>query len=360
MNPVQAPRWLRASHFTADPEGHGGCRRTAQIEELFRRLGREPIEAPLLASAGRWQNFRKGWHWHKLLRDLGPRPEAIAYLGHRAHRWEMALAKHPSEIPMVWEDTLDPLPALAAKRTGHRVLAFPHNFETLVGLAGPDQFDPIATDSEIRRLRLADTVFVISREEQWLLETAGVRSHHLPYRPPAALASRFRAIRAARAARSSADGPWLLLGSAGNPPTFAGLKDLAAALRHHSGRKRRAIVAGYFSVEARKLFDKLDGVEFAGEIPPDEATRRLTECAGLIAWQRGGLGALTRIPEALAAGVPVLANANAARDTAGLAGVHTFASPDELLGRWDDPPPPMPPPPGDNESLENLIADALA
>jgi hypothetical protein len=61
----------------------------------------------------------------------------------------------------------------------------------------------------------------------------------------------------------------------------------------------------------------------------------------------GGAGAVTRIPEALLAGIPVIANRNAARDQPETPGVHVYEDAAEFaeLVRARLPYPPPPPEP---------------
>jgi hypothetical protein len=56
----------------------------------------------------------------------------------------------------------------------------------------------------------------------------------------------------------------------------------------------------------------------------------LAEARGLLVHQDRGAGALSRITEALVAGVPVIANRIAARSTRGYQGVSVYDTPEEL------------------------------
>jgi hypothetical protein len=73
----------------------------------------------------------------------------------------------------------------------------------------------------------------------------------------------------------------------------------------------------------------------------------MVHCSALLIHTVAGAGAVTRIPEALLAGIPVIANSNAARDQFGTPGVHVYANRAEFaaLVRARLPVPPAPPAP---------------
>jgi hypothetical protein len=83
----------------------------------------------------------------------------------------------------------------------------------------------------------------------------------------------------------------------------------------------------------------------------------MATCSAVLIHTFGGAGAVTRIPEALVAGVPVIANANAARDQYGTPGVHVY---DDSAGfctfiRAALPIPPSPPRPAAEGLFQSVL-----
>ena len=90
-------------------------------------------------------------------------------------------------VTFLWENTQD-LPSLyMMKAAGAKIIAYPHNLESLV----PTQVDltthkqsPYWLYEEVKRLKLCDEVYTISKEETWLLQLFGINAKYFPYYPP--------------------------------------------------------------------------------------------------------------------------------------------------------------------------------
>ena len=254
---------------------------------------------------------------------------------------------------LLWETTYDVLLPTLAKEAGYKIIALPHNLEALVSeqvFANPsyDPFSDLA--DEVHRLALADAIFTISKEERWLLEARGLAPHYLPFYPTAALAEECALIRNKRSAFALSDPhnprPLLLLGAALNPATARGMSVQLGWLAEMGEGAPRVVVAGP-ETDTRLAAHRSPRVKLLGRIPRPPLVALLESCAALLIHTTGGAGAVTRIPEALLAGVPVIANANAARDQYDTPGVNLYNSPAEFRALALAPPslPPVPLPP---------------
>jgi hypothetical protein len=312
----------------------GGQRRASQIAELIRRAGFEVAPVPLdscpqfrrYALAGLAASYKAG---------LGvSRRGVVAGAAYRA-----AMVAHRGPKVMVRERTLGcgRMAADLAHGAGFRTVVLPQNFESLVG----GQDDPLvrfrsraaAAADELRRLAREDRVFSISREEQWLLTAHGIPADHLPYFPvPEWEADLLRVRRARRPVRPRR---LVVIGSVSNPPVRAGVLDL---LRRAGPVVRRA---------GAELHVAGNDTAALGRLSDDDLYALLATATAALVYQSSGCGALTKIPELLLAGVPVLANGVAARSAHHYAGVHLFETAAEMaeLIRADLPTPPPPPRP---------------
>ena len=105
-------------------------------------------------------------------------------------------------VTFLWEYTQDIAPFYLMKAVGAKIIAYPHNLESLV----PTQRDNISHKlapywlyEEMERLRMCDEVWAISKEETWLLQLFGVNAKYFPYYPPKAAETECLNIKTARA-----------------------------------------------------------------------------------------------------------------------------------------------------------------
>lgn len=359
MNPSpEPPALLRWTRFKSDPHGTGPEKRSAQILELAQSAGftladmQPPTRTPRLATwvAGLVARLQ---HGSRASVDRA----GIGLLGYRSLFYQQALAAHRGHRVLLWETTYDDLLPALARAAGYRIVGLPHNLESLVSerVFSESTFDPTEDlGAEIRRLRRADAVFTISREERWLLEARGLLPLYLPFFPTRILAAECSQIRERRTALSGADGrvagPLLLMGSAFNPATSRGMRRqlewLAAA-----GYRGEVAVAGAQTEVALAAFAS-PRIKLHGAVTRQHLTDLLASCSALLIHTEGGGGAVTRIPEALLAGVPLIANSNAARDQHGTPGVHIYEDEADFtqLASAVPPMPPAPPRPHEAES----------
>jgi hypothetical protein len=341
-----------------DPSGWGtgGHRRARQIWDLLQRTD---VHASLVQSerTSAAAGLRRA-DWRTVAAyTLGVRRPPIARLRVAAGfarnygDWRRALERHPEARVLVWEDTMNPHVLRAAKDAGLRVVAVPQNLESLLPEtqdARTGQSLPWSFEHEIEQLRHADAAYTISREEQWLLRLRGVAAEYLPFFPEPRQRERWLALRAQRGASVASFDTHLILGSAVNPPTRAGMGELLTWLRSRAVAPRSVVkVIGYGTEVFRDLQN--DRVAVLGQLNDADLQDELVRARGVILHQPAAVGALIRVSEMLLAGVPIFANAVAARSTSQYEGVATYESFPELASMLDSrehlETPPVPDPP---------------
>jgi len=353
MGIITQPRGtlLRWTRFKSDPHGTGPEKRSAQIHHLCADAGFNISDMAPPSRLPRMQAWLSGlsarWRFGE---NASVDSVGFGLLGFRARFYRTALQNHSGIRVLLWETTYDSLLPTFAKAAGYRVIALPHNLEALVSehaFADPSHPPCCHLPAEIARLGLSDALFTISREEQWFLEANNLLPSYLPFFPDPSLALECLAIRETRAARAQNDGslkgPLLLLGSGFNPATARGMRQQLTWLTKQ-GSTTDILVAGPST--DRELADfNSPKIKIFGGVSRAHLVELLKTCSALLIHTRGGAGAVTRIPEALLAGVPLIANANAARDQHGVPGVHEYEAETEFLSLASTPLPIPPTPP---------------
>lgn len=345
-------RLLYDSRFEPTEHGHGGSHRTLQIVEVLRGGGYDPVIIPDLKAekrdrlvAGAKAAVRDGAFTLRHARQTGR--IANAY-GREALRYDRALDGYTGAPLVVWEATRHRIvPALAAARN-LRVLAAPQNLEAMI----EDQEDrvtgerlPTSLERELDGLRAAAAVITISREEQWFLAMRGIESDYLPTFPAPAVEKAMLRVRELRATRKQER--LLVLGTAHNPPTRTGtiaqLRMLAPVLEQLN---LELDVAG-FGTETLRDAVPSPRLHYHGSVSAQQLESLLAGARAILIHQLAASGALTRIPEMLVAGVPVVGNAIACRSAFTYAGVTCYDSPEDLTAMLRQPlsTPPIPAPP---------------
>lgn len=228
---------------------------------------------------------------------------------------------------------------------GIQVVLAPQNIESLVQAREERRGVPVSVSgfaAELKSWFGRAPAIVISQEEEWLLRGAGCRVSWLPYFPPERVERDLVAVRSSRSAE--AKGPVLILGSATNTPTREGMRRQLEVLRSCSELKSDRFLLAGFGTEAFANDPLAENVEVLGGVEGTSLMRLMGCVRALWVHQEWGFGALTRIQEALIAGVPVIANRIAARSYHGVAGVHEYSSEKECMRLLAGvlPVPPMP------------------
>ncbi|NDP22034.1 MAG: glycosyltransferase [Paludibacter sp.] len=341
---------LYHSIYPANPWGHGGEKRTAQLAEI---LAENNIEVILFSDAVHYKflvlnlfealkvlylvyGFR---HWKSL-------KVFLKFWKHLAIRIPQlhAFFSNDSDI-FIWESTRDNFYYLPyfAKKYGKTILAFPHNLESLVPgqksmISG--KISPAEFKREINVLKQCDKVYAISREETHLFRLFGINADYLPYYPTLELESHLSSIRERRKNRKGNSlKRILLLGSAVNPPTRSGMENRILFFKNNFFENIELIVGGYNTESLKFCIDDRDiNVHFMGELSTEELEKELLKTDALLIHQPPTTGALTRIIEFIIAGIPVIVNEDSARSYFDLHGVYVYESDNKLklmLSNWN-------------------------
>ena len=311
--------------------GHGGSHRSAQLCEILLENGHEIVDLtadPASLSPSRlmfidiardiWTSFSVRW-W-ALLRGYSF-SEAISTVRswvYACRSYEDVMRPHCGRSVLLWEDSRDFLPLLAARRLGIPVVAVPQNIESLVRgqrffLAEFSALDAFSLESKM--ISMASCVFTISREEQWLLAHQGIEAHYLPYVPVSETRNELMEVRRRREKAELSD-TILVLGTVNNPPTRRGIERLARSYNewHERVKLGDLVIVGY-GADALRDDDafRSPGIQIAGHASTEQLSLLMSQARCAIVYQPDGTGALTRIPELLLAGVPTLCNPIAAR-----------------------------------------------
>lgn len=325
----------RFQSFRDNQRTDGGTLRSAQLAEMLARAGIQTVDVGSSSLPGfsmKIYGAGIGLALRERLPGLLSRARLWQY-GSKACSLDRWMAENPNVRVTLWERTQQPLlPCLAAAK-GLKVIAIPHNLESLV----PDRVDrltgkglPQSLNLEIEYLRRMTSVFVISREEQWLLEAFGVKAQYLPYFPPAVQLQWLLNVRKVResTARSSR---FLLLGSITNTPTRQGVTELLRYIQSQPAMANIGLDVVGNGTESLESEIRTAGIRLHGKLSDNTLSGLLSTASAALVFQRFGAGALTRIPEMLIAGVPVICNAVGGRSMLHFSGVHCFESWSEMF-----------------------------
>lgn len=331
--------------FKLDPFSDGGSKRSVQIRELLKENGIPYVDDSFTLPKNvsrltlvKWSLRAIGFirkHYPKHgIKSLSGYIRLIKYY---ALRIPVVLDKYKGQdVDFLWENTNNRDMLYLLKATGHRVIALPHNIESLVRCGSVE-----ALKTEVDNLKHCDAVFAISKEETWLLRLLGLNAHYLPYYSPSDAESFLLSIRRKRELREpNPRNRFALLGSATNSPTRSGMQSLIDFASTQE-LPFDLLIAGYGTESLTPA--NHPGISFLGTLSNEELEKLLIEIDGIIIYQPPTSGALTRIPEMLLAGIPVFANFDAARNYFGVNGIEQYYSFEELItllqGHRPTPPP---------------------
>jgi len=324
---------LRHSHFPSDPWGDGGSKRTAQITEILQQaeLDQEFYNPDLTRIFEKKFAALEGI---RLLQKHGIKSKlsktALTQLGFNYYKREKTLAEYAARHRvLLWESTRQQnfLMSYAARDNGLNVIALPHNLESLVqgqfsdftGKAAPYWFD-----EELQSLSQCQAIFTISREEQYLLKLYGLNVGYLPYFPPEAVREYLLEIRNQRKS-TGPSGRIFLMGTAGNKPTFDGMLDRILFFhREIKDPDAELHVAGFLTESLAAHVPEDKRIRLHGSISKESMEQQLINCRFCWIHQNISTGSLTKIPELMMAGVPVLINSDAARNFHNIPGIRVY------------------------------------
>lgn len=322
MNPLV----LHHSNFANNEFGHGGEKRTAQILEILTSSNIDSFNLNITPNLTRLEKIKQVYGFS--FSNLTSRQSIISKI---KENWLISANREPFSLSrfLLWESTFESNSWLlnAAKRQNKKIIALPHNLESLV----PGQISAFSKKTspnwlleEINLLSKCDNVFVLSREEQWLLRLFNIDANFLPYYPTEKAYSYLLAIRNNREVEDEPQDSILLMGSAGNTPTFQGMKNRIDAISKSSAiSKFKVHVVGYYTEKLKQYCNHKNFI-FHGPLSNDAMAKLFQKIKFAIIHQPPSSGALTRVPELLISGIPIILNANAGRTFYNLEGVNIY------------------------------------
>src|SRR4030095_2884546 len=339
------------SFFEGIPSGHGGNKRSYQLkflisskckyEYVFCPLDFDSNTKPsLLSQIIRSDNvlkvmaitdlYKKTFSSRKLLDE-----SYKYYMNDRLLNENDGVLQQASAV--LWESTFPEfayLPHLVKTKYRKRVIACPHNLEALIPNQqqrwyGNDKFDFL--EQEIKSFKECDEIFTISEEDQWLLNLFGVKAHYLPYFPVGELYQPLYEIRTYRT-ENELDEYFLIVGTVENPPTLLGMTTLLENVKKiHSRKCEMPIVVTGFGTEQLAREFNTDLIKIIGSSHEKTLKELLKNCKGAIINQGFSTGALTKIPELLVAGVPIIIDEGGSRSFKRFDGVHVYKTVQDII-----------------------------
>lgn len=342
-------------HGTGSP--FGGRHRSEQIRECIERAGFQIGFIDRERPANNFRDYLTGLAFlGRHFGSLRPAPSLTWRIWRMNYiHYRRAFMNHSGPKLLAWEmaepnNWIAPWPAQEA---GWKTIAFPQNLETRV----PGRTHAFTFDQELRQLAKAEAIFCISSEETDLLRQRGLKADWLAYHPPSVLMQSLLRIRARRSEVQTNKGI-LLLGAAFYPPTRAGMLEIFDWFREGGLPGDVTVdVAGRGTEELRPRMPS-QGFQVHGTVEPERLASLMEGTRAIVVHQHAGGGALTRIPEAVSAGIPILASRAAARSATHLEGVHVYHSREELIAliKQKLPMPPVPDAP-DESAFKRVIGD---
>ncbi len=265
---------------------------------------------------------------HKIKSSLNK--TALTQLGFNYYKRQQTMAHYAKEHTLLlWESSRQQnyLMSYAARDMGLKVIGLPHNLESLVTGQNSDftgKAAPYWFDEELDSLRQCNSIFTISREEQYILKLFGLEAEFLPYYPTRDVVSYLLRIRENRKSKSNSKRIFLM-GTAGNKPTFDGM--LNRILFFHKEMKNSDLelhVAGYLTENLKEHIPANPKIFLHGTLSNEDLAQHLVDCSFCWIHQNISTGSLTKIPELMMAGVPVLLNSDAARNFHNVPGIKVY------------------------------------
>lgn len=218
-----------------------------------------------------------------------------------------------------------------AQKYGKKVIACPHNVESLVPLQNSSLFrfsKKQAFEWEMNVLKACEQVYAISHEETWLLSLWGVKAKCYLYKPVGEILSQMQTLRLQREHAIDKNN-YLLLGTAINEPTRWGMQHIIDLWIEHN--VPYSLHIGGYGTEKLSIPQGEKQILFMGEMTDTQLQNEQIHAKALLIYQPPTTGALTRISEALAVGIPIIANDAAARSYHNISNVYVYHDDVELL-----------------------------
>ena len=289
-----------------------------KLEIIKKRSNQKGIFAPTYWSLGmrKWSNEHQG---------------VLYRLQKHSEEWIKSIPDLSSLDLVIMDDPVYFLPLFKKLvKLGVPVIGVIHNIESLASDQVKPEWHLNLLEEELKILKHCRLVITISREEDIFLSNIGISTLYIPYYPVEPIFRRLTDIRESR--RNTEKDGVLMIGSTKNLPTCEGMHGVASFWEHKRLDRLhgKLIIGGY---KSETYFDASlypQSVDFRGTLKNDALDDILKNIKVSLCFQKSGSGALTRIAEMLIAGVPVLANTQAARSYYNIQGVMEFRELEDL------------------------------
>lgn len=310
--------------------GHGGQRRSAQIEELLRELDININLQFWLTSRGSYRTWPTPNRLFNIVRKSGLKVyrmyDLFRMLPYVDVVSRIAREIREGDIVIVESTRGYLLPRIVSEKRA-RVIVAPHNIESFAGYYPPlCSLDRARSLSREAYFLKSHRCITISDVDQAILYSLGVESHLWKYAPTKEQKRHLAGIRAKR--DRSKQELVTLIGTATNPPTVRGMQEFIDEFIHLPIPKR-LVVAG-FGTHVLNVRDP-SRVDLLGTVSEEQLADLLLRTKASIVYQTSGSGQLTRVAENLFAGVPTVGNTFALRGYAHLKGVYACGSIREMV-----------------------------
>lgn len=328
---------FRDTEHTNTTKTTGAVRRTQQLFKLLEQTHAKVVD--VVDYDNKNSNIKLASRWFNSIDFLlksdyssSRSSTTLGRVGDRLFSYKQHLAQQSPDL-IIWEHTNFQVSPTIGKRHNIPVIACPHNIEALV-TNGPrrsfekqDAYQNLA--AELQGYRDTNAVFTISRYDSWLLAQFGIDSNYLPYYPAPDIEAELLTIRQQRELQPQ-NHRIFVPGSAFYRPIYIGMLEILKALEPICIASGITVdIAGYGSEKLAKEFN-CEQFVFHGSISNQKFQTLQANCMACLVQQQSGTGAITRIPEMLIAGIPVICNPMAARSAETYDGVHIYESTENL------------------------------
>lgn len=336
------PTVIIVTHFVSAAVGHGGHHRSHQIEEDCRiAVGAENVVVlswPMWLEEYRGQmgaggtlaaQVRQGadgamnrvrrarYKLRHLVQQPHFTPLRFAHPAFAAHYQNVLKARPPGPKACVIEDAGFSQIAQINARLKIPTVICPHNLESLeesfdVSRLGKSRAVFRDLQNELAVFSRCDERLFISKVEAGIASGIGLESRFYPYRAVGEIENNLLQARHAREKTRPDPNLFLMLGSANHASTEAGFRwFLEQAKAHGLPESARIVVGGAGTRELAARVPQTPGIEFRGWLEQDELNQLMASACALLIPQPFGFGALTRLAELEAAGVPFIVSEHA-------------------------------------------------
>jgi hypothetical protein len=201
---------------------------------------------------------------------------------------------------------------LMAKFFGFYVIVYPHNIESLVPSQPSiytNKISPNWFKEEIKILKQTNEIYVIAREEMWLLRCLGLQKVY--YQPFEIDIEKLSSINRT-AVHDNGSPYYVIFGTAHNLPTEIGMIEF---LNYFENKKLNAdiIIAGFGTNRFKNKFMNPRYI-VKGTVSDYEYYGLISNAKGVIIHQAPTSGTVTKVSEYLHLGIPMFLNYNSARN----------------------------------------------